>query len=203
VGPPRARRRARGEVPRGAARAARSLIHTVGHSTRERDELVALLRAHGVDAIADVRRFPGSRRLPHFNAEALGAALPAEGIAYEHYPELGGRRSRLPGSPNAGWDNAAFQGYADHMASEEFARGLERLEAWARERRVAVMCAEAPWWRCHRRLLADALLVRGWEVRHILGRAGSDRAAEHELTPFAQMEAGRLTYPPRQLSLEA
>ena len=109
----------------------------------------------------------------------------------------------MPGSPNGGWENAAFQGYADHMASEEFARGLERLEAWARERSVAVMCAEAPWWRCHRRLLADTLLVRGWEVRHILGRAGSDPAAEHELTPFAQVEAGRLTYPPRQLSLEA
>jgi len=198
VGPPRARRRARGEVPRGAARAARSLIHTVGHSTRERDELVALLRAHGVDALADVRRFPGSKRLPHFNAEALGAALPAEGIAYEHYPELGGRRSRVPGSPNGGWDNAAFQGYADHMASDEFARGLARLEAWARERSVAVMCAEAPWWRCHRRLLADALLVRGHEVRHIV----DDReAAQHELTEFAHVEDGRLTYPPAQLSL--
>jgi uncharacterized protein (DUF488 family) len=158
------------------------------------------LRAHGVDAIADVRRFPGSKRLPHFNAEALRAALPAEGIAYEHYPELGGRRSRVPGSPNGGWDVAAFQGYADHMASEEFARGVARLEAWARERSVAVMCAEAPWWRCHRRLLADALLVRGWEVRHILD---AREAAPHELTAFAQVEDGRLTYPPRQLELGA
>jgi uncharacterized protein (DUF488 family) len=200
VGPPRARRRARRPVPRGAADEARALIHTVGHSTRERDELVALLRAHGVDALADVRRFPGSKRLPHFNAEALAAALPADGIAYEHYPELGGRRSRVPGSPNGGWDNASFQGYADHMASEEFARGVDRLEAWARERRVAVMCAEAPWWRCHRRLLADALVVRGHEVCHIVG-AGA--AAEHTLTPFAQVDDGRLTYPPSQLSLGA
>ena len=200
MGSPRARRRARRAVPGRAAGAARGLIHTVGHSTRERDELVALLRAHGVDALADVRRFPGSKRLPHFNAEALGAALPAEGIAYEHYVELGGRRSRVPGSPNGGWEVAAFQGYADHMASEEFARGLERLEAWARERSVAVMCAEAPWWRCHRRLLADALLVRGHEVRHIVdGRAGSD-PAPHELTEFAHVEDGRLTYPPAQLS---
>jgi uncharacterized protein (DUF488 family) len=200
VGPPRPRRRARGPVPGGAARAAGSLIHTVGHSTLERDELVALLRTHGVDAIADVRRFPGSRRLPHFNAEALRVALPADGIAYDHFEELGGRRSRVPGSPNAGWDNAAFQGYADHMASEEFARGLERLEAWAAQRRVALMCAEAPWWRCHRRLLADALVVRDVPVRHILG---PDRAAEHELTEFAEVEGGRLTYPPRQLSLGA
>ena len=104
----------------------------------------------------------------------------------------------MPGSPNGGWDNAAFQGYADHMASDEFARGLARLEAWARERSVAVMCAEAPWWRCHRRLLADALLVRGHEVRHIV----DDReAAQHELTEFAHVEDGRLTYPPAQLSL--
>ncbi len=163
----------------------------------ERDELVALLRAHGVEAIADVRRFPGSRRLPHFNAEALRAAL---GTAYQHFPELGGRRSRVPGSPNGGWEVAAFQGYADHMASEEFARGLQRLEAWAAERSVAVMCAEAPWWRCHRRLLADALLVRGWEVRHILG---AREAAAHELTEFALVQDEQLTYPPRQLSLGA
>jgi uncharacterized protein (DUF488 family) len=144
-----------------------------------------------------VRRFPGSKRLPHFNAEALRAAL---GDAYQHFPELGGRRSRVPGSPNGGWEVAAFQGYADHMASEEFARGLQRLEAWARERSVAVMCAEAPWWRCHRRLLADALVVRGWSVRHILG---PERAPEHELTEFALVEDGRLTYPPRQLELGA
>ena len=137
-------------------------------------------------------------RLPHFNAEALRTALPAEGIAYEHYPELGGRRSRVPGSPNGGWEVAAFQGYADHMASEEFARGIERLEAWAGERSVAVMCAEAPWWRCHRRLLADALLVRGHEVAHIVD---ARPAAPHELTPFAQVEAGRLVYPPAQLTL--
>jgi uncharacterized protein (DUF488 family) len=195
VGPPRARRRAGGAVPRGAAREARSLIHTIGHSTRERDELVALLREHGVDALADVRRYPGSRRLPHFNADALRAVL---GPAYQHFPELGGRRSRVPGSPNGGWENAAFQGYADHMASEEFARGMERLEAWAREHSVAVMCAEAPWWRCHRRLLADALLVRGHEVRHIMG---AGEAVRHELTEFAQVEDGRLTYPPRQLTL--
>ena len=117
----------------------------------------------------------------------------------------------MPGSPNGGWEVAAFQGYADHMASEEFARGIERLEAWAREsplgsklpglapgHRVAVMCAEAPWWRCHRRLLADALVVRGHEVRHILD---ARETARHELTEFAHVEHGRLTYPPAQLTL--
>jgi uncharacterized protein (DUF488 family) len=104
----------------------------------------------------------------------------------------------VPGSPNGGWEVAAFQGYADHMASEEFARGIARLEGWARERSVAVMCAEAPWWRCHRRLLADALVVRGHEVRHIM----DERAAKpHELTEFAHLADGRLTYPPAQLSL--
>jgi uncharacterized protein (DUF488 family) len=142
-----------------------------------------------------VRRFPGSKRLPHFNAEALRAAL---GDAYQHFPELGGRRSRVPGSPNGGWEVAAFQGYADHMASDEFARGLARLEAWAAGRSVAVMCAEAPWWRCHRRLLADALLVRGHEVRHIMD---TREAAPHELTEFAHVEDGRVTYPPAQLTL--
>jgi uncharacterized protein (DUF488 family) len=104
----------------------------------------------------------------------------------------------VPGSPNGGWEVAAFQGYADHMASEEFARGLQRLEAWATEHSVAVMCAEAPWWRCHRRLLADALVVRGHEVRHIMD---TREAKRHELTEFAHVEDGRLTYPPAQLTL--
>jgi uncharacterized protein (DUF488 family) len=145
-----------------------------------------------VAALADVRRFPGSKRLPHFNAEALRASLPADSIRYVHLPELGGRRSRVPDSPNGGWENAAFQGYADHMASEEFARGLARLEELAAAEPTAVMCAEAPWWRCHRRLVADALLVRGWSVRHILTEG---RAPEHELTEFAQVEDGRIVYP--------
>jgi uncharacterized protein (DUF488 family) len=141
-----------------------------------------------------VRRFPGSRRHPQFNAEALSGWLPEEGIAYVHLPELGGRRPRLAGSVNGGWENAAFQGYADWMASPEFAAGLARLE---RLDAPALMCAEAQWWRCHRRLVADALVVRGHAVRHILGR----REVAHELTPFAVADAGRLTYPPAQLAL--
>jgi uncharacterized protein (DUF488 family) len=149
-----------------------------------------------VRTVADVRRFPGPRRHPHFNAEALAAWLPEEGIAYHHLPELGGRRSRVPGSPNGGWENAAFQAYADHMATQEFARGLDRLEALPGP--VAVMCSEGLWWRCHRRLVADALLVRGRRVEHVLPDGG---LAAHALTPFAVVEEGRITYPAPQLRL--
>ncbi|HEX8101602.1 MAG TPA: DUF488 domain-containing protein [Solirubrobacteraceae bacterium] len=171
----------------------------MGHSTQELDAFVELLRGAGVGGIADVRRFPGSRRLPWFNAEALAESLPAAGIGYAHLPALGGRRSRVPGSVNGGWENAAFQGYADWMATPEFAEGLVRLQALARSAPTAFMCAEAPWWRCHRRLVADALVARGWEVRHLLP---GGRIAAHELTAFAVVGVdGSLTYPPAQLSL--
>jgi uncharacterized protein (DUF488 family) len=170
-------------------------IFTIGHSTHEQERLLALLQAKGVAALADVRRFPGSRRLPHFNREPLAAGLAAAGIAYEHLPQLGGRRRPRPDSPNGGWEVAGFRGYADHMDSEEFAVGLRRLEELGRRGRAAFMCAEAPWWRCHRRLVADALVVRGWEVRHI----GPDgRLAGHELPDFAVVSGARVSYPPRQ-----
>jgi uncharacterized protein (DUF488 family) len=149
--------------------------------------------------VADVRRFPSSRRLPHFNAPELARALGESGIEYRHFPELGGRRDPARGSPNRGWRVGQFQGYADHMASAEFERGIERLLALAAELRTAIMCAEAQWWRCHRRLLADALVVRGWEVLHVDARGSIDR---HELTDFAVVEGERLTYPPPQLALE-
>ena len=145
-------------------------------------------------AIADVRRFPRSRRHPHFNTEALAEELPR----YAHFPELGGRRRAVPGSPNDGWEVAAFQGYADHLATPEFATGLARLEGLAREVPTAVMCAEGPWWRCHRRLVCDALLVRGWDVRHILPGGG---LTAHELTEFAVVDGERITYPAPQLRL--
>lgn len=170
-------------------------ILTVGHSTHSWEEFVALLDGAGAELVADVRTHPGSRRLPHFNREAMTAAL---GDRYVHVPELGGRRRTRPDSPNGGWENASFRGYADHMATEEFAHGLERLQQLARERRAAIMCAEALWWRCHRRLVSDALLVRGWRVRHLTA-AGS--LSDHELTAFAHAEGTRLTYPPTQLSL--
>jgi uncharacterized protein (DUF488 family) len=174
------------------------VMFTVGHSTHALDAFVALLRGAGVEAVADVRRYPGSRRSPWFAREALAASLPGEGIEYVHLEPLGGRRSVVPGSPNGGWDNAAFQAYADHMATPEFAAGLAQLERLARRRATAVMCAEAPWWRCHRRLIADALVVRGWTVRHIGPDGG---LTDHELTDFAGVDPGTLTYPPVQTEL--
>jgi uncharacterized protein (DUF488 family) len=129
----------------------RPRIFTVGHSTHELAELVALLRAHQVEQLADVRAHPGSRRLPWFNREALSRDLPRHDLRYVHLPDLGGRRRPLRDSPNAGWDVAAFRGYADHMGSPEFKRGLDLLQSLARRAPTAVMCAEGLWWRCHRR----------------------------------------------------
>ena len=172
---------------------------TIGHSTHTLDAFAALLEGHGVRRVADVRRFPGSRRHPQFRREALAEGLAAHGIGYAHLEALGGRRSVVPGSPNGGWENAAFRGYADHMATAAFAAGLEELEALAEAAATAVMCAEALWWQCHRRLVADALVARGWVVDHI----GPDGAlARHELTPFAVVAAkGRLVYPAAQMRL--
>ena len=169
-------------------------IWSIGHSTHGLDVLLGLLEQHGVPAVADVRRFPGSRRHPQFGSDSLRASLPC----YEHFAGLGGRRSRVNGSPNGAWEVAAFQGYADHMASEEFLGSLARLEELARSQPTAFMCAEAPWWKCHRRLVADALLVRGWDVRHI---KPDGSLAAHELPDFAVVEGAKITYPPPQLSL--
>ena len=167
-------------------------LFTIGHSTRGLDELVGLLREHGIAVLADVRTAPGSRRMPHFTKAALAADLPARGIEYVHLPELGGLRRPRPDSPNAGWRNDSFRGYADHMADLDFAAGLERLVEWSRDRHVAVMCAEAVPWRCHRSLIADALLVRGEAVMHVIGPGRTQAAV---LTPFARVEGGRITYP--------
>jgi uncharacterized protein (DUF488 family) len=176
-----------------------SEILTVGHSNHPEDEFVELLRGAGVELIADVRRYPGSRRLPHFERHALAGVLLETGIHYRWFGEtLGGRRKPQEHSPNDAWENAQFRGYADHMASEEFAAGLAELEGLARKQRTAVMCAEAWWVRCHRRLLADALLVRGWRVVHLDGKG---RLSEHELTDFAVVENGTITYPAKQTSL--
>lgn len=178
-----------------------SSLTTVGHSTHEPERFVELLRGAGAEAIADVRRFPGSRRMPWFSADAMPGWLADAGIGYEHLPELGGRRKPVPGSPNGGWEVRQFQGYAHHMESAEFKAGLDRLLGLANERSVAAMCAEAPWWRCHRRLLADALIVRRHEVVHLMPEGRTHR---HELTSFAVVDGSRLTYPPIQdeLALE-
>src|SRR5690242_2065160 len=173
-------------------------IFTVGHSTHELEEFVELLRAHEVGLLVDVRAYPRSRRVPQFNSEALSESLPPFGIDYLHMRELGGRRRPRPDSVNDAWENEQFRGYADHMETTEFGEALSRLESLARERPTAVMCAEATWFRCHRRLISDALLVRGWRVLHI----GSDgRLTEHELTPFAVVSDGGLSYPAPQTSL--
>jgi uncharacterized protein (DUF488 family) len=171
---------------------------TVGHSDRSLDDLLALLRGGEVQRLVDVRRMPRSRRNPHFGSEALSASLPAAGVAYRHEPALGGFRRPAPDSPNTGWEHPSFRAYADHLATGEFAAALDALEREARGQPTCVMCAEAQWWRCHRRLIADALVVRGWRVLHLgLGA----EPAEHALTPFAVVEDGRITYPPAQGSL--
>ncbi len=175
-----------------------TVIYTVGHSTRSQAELLDVMRPHEVAALADVRAFPGSRRNPQFNREALAQWLPEAGIDYFHMPALGGRRKPRDGSHNAGWHEPAFRAYADHMATQEFAAGLTKLEQLGRAHATAIMCSEAVWWRCHRRLVADALTARGWTVCHL----GSAAVQRHELTPFADLgEDGVLRYPPEQMSL--
>ena len=165
------------------------LVHSIGHSTRPLDELTGMLRDVGVLTLVDVRRHPVSRRHPQFGRDALAAGLRAAGIAYVHEPDLGGHREPRADSPNTAWRNAAFRGYADHMATAEFARALARVAALAN---AAVMCAEALPARCHRQLLADALVCRGLAVRHLILRG---RSEEHVLHPRAVCTAGTVLYP--------
>ena len=145
----------------------------------------------------DVRAHPGSRRMPWTRSAELARSLAARGIGYEHVPALGGRRRPAPDSPNGGWQNEQFRGYADHMQTAEFEGALRRL--LDEERRTALMCAEAQWWRCHRRLIADALVAQGAEVLHIDARG---ETAAHDLTEFAVVEDGSVVYPPAQEALE-
>ena len=166
--------------------------YTVGHSNREFDALVQLLRAHGVGAVADVRRFPASRRLPQFNADVLASTLPSNEIEYVPFLELGGRRKPDPQSVNSGWQHPSFRAYADYMQTQPFVDGLDRLMALARRTPTAIMCAEAVPWRCHRRLIADALVVRGWRVLDITSPTA---AKPHELTAFAKVSGTSITYP--------
>ncbi|MGA7911081.1 MAG: DUF488 domain-containing protein [Candidatus Dormiibacterota bacterium] len=174
---------------------------TIGHSTRSLDELVELLHQHGVELLVDVRSVPASRRMPHFARASLERSLPAHRIAYLHMPELGGLRKPNAASINTGWRNVSFRGYADYMQTIEFWRGIDRLMSLPSRRsahlpvhgEVAIMCAEAVPWRCHRSLVSDALTIRGCQVSHITGKA---EPARHSLTPFARVENGRITYPP-------
>ncbi|MBI3047143.1 MAG: DUF488 domain-containing protein [Acidobacteria bacterium] len=168
------------------------MIFTIGHSTRTAETFLELLQAHGVTGVADVRTVPRSRRRPHFTRESLSIFLPAHGIEYVHLPGLGGLRKPRRGSPNGGWRHEAFRGYADHMDTQEFREALDALVAFARDRRVAVMCAEARWWQCHRQLIADALVARGIEVRHVMS---AREAPRHEITPFARVTGSTVRYP--------
>lgn len=166
-------------------------IWTIGHSTRSAEEFIALLGGNGIQALADVRRFPGSRKYPHFNVEPLAHALHDAGIEYVAFPELGGRRKPLPDSPNTAWRNDAFRGYADYMRTPEFAAGMERLAALASTKHTAIMCSEAVWWRCHRGLIADWLKVRGVRVLHIVD---ARHVVEHPYTSAAHVTNGELDY---------
>ncbi|MBX6772613.1 MAG: DUF488 domain-containing protein [Chloroflexi bacterium] len=168
-------------------------IYALGHSTRPLDELIALLDRYGITTLADVRTIPRSRRNPQFNREALAAVLTGRGITYVHLARLGGLRRGLgAASPNTAWRNASFRGYADYMLTPEFAEGLDELLKLAARGPIAIMCAEAVPWRCHRSLIADALLVRGITVQHIQDLR---RCTPHRLTPFARVDGERVTYP--------
>jgi uncharacterized protein (DUF488 family) len=171
---------------------ARGTLWTVGHSTLSLEDFLALLQAHAIQAVADVRRWPASRRQPHFGEAALAPALAACGLDYRWLPALGGRRQPRPDSPNRGWRNESFRGYADYLDTPEFAAGLEELLALAGHRRTAILCAERHWTSCHRGLIADVLKLRGLEVLHVLDRS---RVEIHPYTGPARVTEGRLGYP--------
>jgi uncharacterized protein (DUF488 family) len=167
-------------------------ILTIGHSTRSIEEFIELMQENGVRRLFDVRTVPRSRHNPQFNGDSLPATLAQEDIRYAHLPGLGGLRHARADSPNRGWHNDSFRGFADYMQTAEFAENIENLIEFSKRERVAVMCAEAVPWRCHRSLIADALLVRGVRVVHILGKA---KLVIHELTPFARIDGVTVTYP--------
>jgi uncharacterized protein (DUF488 family) len=166
-------------------------VWTIGHSTRPLDQFLSLLATHGIEAIADVRSLPGSRKYPQYGKDALAATLHDQGIAYQWFPVLGGRRRTTANSPNTAWRNASFRGYADYMSTAEFASGIRALLDLAGGSRTAMMCAEAVWWRCHRSMIADALCVQGVTVMHIMDEKNG---VLHPMTSPARIEGGRLTY---------
>src|SRR5215472_712624 len=167
-------------------------LWTIGHSTRKIDVFISLLEENGISLVADVRMFPGSKRYPQFGREALAKSLSEHGIGYEHLPELGGRRKAKPDSKNTAWRNEAFRGYADYIETEEFRNGIGRLVDLAEKTGpIAIMCAEAVWWRCHRSLISDYLKVRGVEVLHILDQG---KVEPHPFTSVARIVNGELSY---------
>ncbi len=176
------------------------LVLTVGHSTRTLDDLIDLLKTHGVRMIVDVRTVPRSRHNPQFNLETLPEGLKSSKIGYRHMPGLGGLRHARSDSPNMGWRNSSFRGFADYMLTEEFEKNLEKAIRLSRRRRICLMCAEAVPWRCHRALIADALQVRRIPVEHVTGKG---KRQPHRLTPFARVDGTRITYPAQMESLDS
>jgi uncharacterized protein (DUF488 family) len=176
------------------------VVLTMGHSTRSIETFIELLRAQGVQRLVDVRTIPRSKRNPQFNRDILPKTLHGAGVHYTHLGALGGLRHPAKDSVNLGWRNASFRGFADYMQTPEFEAGLGELMGLAREEQVAIMCAEAVPWRCHRSLIADALVVRGIGVCHLMSLT---RAEPHHLTPFARVEDQRITYPLELFSSEA
>jgi uncharacterized protein (DUF488 family) len=166
-------------------------IWTIGHSTRSIEEFKQILSNNQIGALVDVRTFPGSRRYPQFNKQQLSQSLHSLGVEYVHLPELGGRRKSRPDSKNTAWNNEGFRGYADHMETSEFKKGIEALLEVARQQRTTIMCAEAVWWRCHRSLISDFLKSQGVKVVHIIDAKKSE---EHPYTPVARIVNGSLSY---------
>lgn len=167
------------------------IIWTIGHSTHPLDEFILLLTSFQISLVADIRNYPGSKRFPHFNKEALQISLPQNNIQYIHLKQLGGRRSPVPGSVNTRWRHTAFRGYADYMATADFKKAMIELENIASKENIAYMCSEAVWWSCHRSLVSDYLKIRGWKVMHIMSKT---KAAEHPYTSAARIVNGKLRY---------
>ena len=167
------------------------VIWTIGHSTRPFEEFVAMLHSFNVELVADVRNYPGSRKFPQFNKEAMEVSLPQRNIQYIHLKSLGGRRKPNPGSKNTAWKNMAFRGYADYMETIDFENGIKELIKNALKYRTAYMCSEAVWWSCHRSLISDYLKLHGWKVLHIMG---IEKAQEHPYTAPAKIVNGELKY---------
>lgn len=181
----------RGGCTRPGVRWAAMKFWTIGHSNHPLDLFLSILKAYPITMLADVRRFPSSRKFPHFNQGQLTTALAAIEIRYEAFPELGGRRRASPDSHNTAWRNASFRGYADYMETVEFQQGIARLLAAAATRRIALMCSEVLWWRCHRALISDDLKCRGYEVVHI---QDAQHSTEHPYTSAARIIGGELRY---------
>jgi uncharacterized protein (DUF488 family) len=172
---------------------ANKTIWTIGHSTHSFEELVAMLHSFSIELIADIRSYPGSRKFPQFNKEVLEISLPQNKMQYVHLRNLGGRRKANPDSKNTGWRNIAFRGYADYMETGVFKDGINELVKDAVKRRIAYMCSEAVWWRCHRSMISDYLKLQGWKVMHIMGIG---KAEEHSYTAPARIVDGELNYEP-------